>query len=34
MDVHMDVRSMIGHTPVLKLNNIGIENKDSGDNNQ
>ena len=26
MDVHMDVRSMIGHTPVLKLNNIGIEN--------
>ena len=25
MDVHMDVRSMIGHTPVLKLNNIGIE---------
>ncbi len=26
MDVHMDVRSMIGHTPVLKLNNIGIGN--------
>ncbi|MCR4604969.1 MAG: cysteine synthase family protein [Eubacterium sp.] len=27
MDVHMDVRSMIGHTPILKINHMGIKNE-------
>ncbi len=25
MDVHMSVRSLIGHTPILKLNNLGVD---------
>ena len=25
MDVYMDIRSMVGNTPVLKLNHLGIE---------
>ena len=25
MDVHMDIREMIGHTPILKLNHLGVK---------
>ena len=25
MDVHMGIRDMIGSTPILKLNNLGVK---------